>query len=282
MRLAVLIVCHNRRAHTERCLSTLIAQVTDIHVSTYLLDDGSTDGTVEAVSQFPGLHLLHGDGTLFWNKAMHLAFAAAMADGYDGYLWLNDDVSLDRDALARLADSHARLRTGSDRNIIVVGSTRDPDSGKATYGGLSRVGGIRPLTFRRVEPGDKEIEVDTMNGNFVYVPAETTRIVGNLDPAFHHHWGDVDYGLRARAAGIKIWLMPGTIGSCRRIPASLSWRAPGIGIRARWARMNAHRGIPWSSWIRFARRHGGPFWPLYVCWAYRGLVWPERPVDTDK
>ncbi len=232
MRLAVLIVCHNRRAHTERCLSTLIAQVTDIHVSTYLLDDGSTDGTVEAVSQFPGLHLLHGDGTLFWNKAMHLAFAAAMADGYDGYLWLNDDVS--------------------------------------------------PLTFRRVEPGDKEIEVDTMNGNFVYVPAETTRIVGNLDPAFHHHWGDVDYGLRARAAGIKIWLMPGTIGSCRRIPASLSWRAPGIGIRARWARMNAHRGIPWSSWIRFARRHGGPFWPLYVCWAYRGLVWPERPVDTDK
>jgi GT2 family glycosyltransferase len=148
---------------------------------------------------------------------------------------------------------------------------RDPKTGKVTYGGLSRSSWIRPLKFIKVEPGESEIEIDTMNGNFVYVPNEVTKLVGNLDPEFEHMWGDMDYGLRARAVGVRIWLMPGTIGFCSRNPASKIWCAPGIGIRERWSRMNGPRGIPWRNWGLFAKRHGGPFWFLYAFWAYRGL-----------
>src|SRR5713226_3476154 len=279
MCIAVILTCHNRRDHTLACLSVLLPQASDFQISIYLLDDGSTDGTAEAVSHFPRLHVLRGDGSLFWNRGMHAAFGAALVDGYDGYLWLNDDVLLDPDALARLVLSCRCLQSRSERNFIVVGSTRDPDTGVLTYGGLARVSGLKPVALKEVEPGRTELEVDTMNGNFVYIPDETARIVGNLDPTFHHQAGDIDYGLRARAAGIRIWLLPGVVGSCRRGPACLSWRAPGIGIRERWYRMNSHRGIPWASWSRFAKRHGGPFWLFYACWAYRGLLWPGPPLD---
>ena len=39
------------------------------------VDDGSTDGTAEAVARsFPETTILTGDGSLFWNRGMHVAF----------------------------------------------------------------------------------------------------------------------------------------------------------------------------------------------------------------
>jgi GT2 family glycosyltransferase len=211
---------------------------------------------------------------------MHLAFATAMQDDHDGYLWLNDDVVLDPDALRRLLETWERMYARAPHeNIIVIGSTRDPESGKLTYGGLRRISRIRPLTLGRVEPHVAELEVDAFEGNFAYIPAGTAQAVGNLDPKLLCAGGDTDYGLRARGLGIRIWLMPGTIGCCQSNPSSEFWCAPGIGIRERWRRKNDPvRGLPWVYAKHFARRHGGPLWLLYLLWAYRRLVWPtERP-----
>jgi GT2 family glycosyltransferase len=215
---------------------------------------------------------------------MHLAFATAMQDDHDGYLWLNDDVVLDPDALSRLQETWERMHARVPyENTIVIGSTRDPESGKLTYGGLRRISRIRPLAFGRVEPCLEEVEVDTFEANFAYIPAGTAKAVGNLDAKFLCAGGDTDYGLRARGLGVRIWVLPGTIGCCRSNPSAESWRAPGIGIRERWRRKNDPvRGLPWGYAKHFAKRHGGPFWVLYLLWAYRCLVWPtERsPIRT--
>lgn len=283
-RIAVLMTCYNRRDVTVICLASLREQIgADVTTTTYLVDDGCTDGTGEAVAFHPNIRVLQGDGNLFWTRGMHLAFERAMQDGHDGYLWLNDDVVLDRDAIARLRECRARLAERAKEPMIVVGSTRDPDSGRMTYGGVVRASALHPLKFARVQPGQVEVEVDTFNGNFVYIPEDTARLVGNLDPGFLHFFGDNDYGLRARALGVRIWLMPGTIGVCRRNAPSTSWRSPGIGIRERWARVkHPARGAPWTYWARFAERHGGPFWFVFACLAYRRLIWPtDRPAVRD-
>jgi GT2 family glycosyltransferase len=280
-RIAVLMACFNRRERTLACLMTLKNQTElSATVAIYLVDDGCTDGTGEAVSAFDNVRVLKGDGTLFWTRGMHLAFATAMEEDFDGYLWLNDDVKLDQDALARLLATFTRLKARAPREkVIVVGSTRDPDSGKVTYGGVRRLSHGRPLTFVRIEPGADDTTADTFEGNFVYLPRETARLVGNLDPIFLCAGGDTDYGLRARKAGVQIWVMPGTIGTCPSNPVSQSWRAPGVGFRERWARVkHPARGLPWKYWSRFARRHGGAFWFMHACLAYRPLLWPTaRP-----
>ncbi len=63
--IAVLLTCHNRRAETLRCLEALLAQDAGASLRVFLVDDGSTDGTGEAVRvSFPQVNVVQGDGSL--------------------------------------------------------------------------------------------------------------------------------------------------------------------------------------------------------------------------
>ena len=101
MRIAVVMTVFNRRAMTLACLEALrTQQVPDGTVDVFVVDDGSTDGTAQAVVQHhPDVRLLHGDGQLYWNGGMRLALAEAMEGDYDYYLWINDDTRLDDDGV---------------------------------------------------------------------------------------------------------------------------------------------------------------------------------------
>ena len=82
---AILMACHNRREKTMACLDALLTSdlVTDTALEVFLIDDGSTDGTSNAVSSlYPAVHLIAGDGNLYWNGGMRVAFAAAMHKGF--------------------------------------------------------------------------------------------------------------------------------------------------------------------------------------------------------
>ena len=98
----------------------------------YLVDDGSTDGTSEAVQQeWTDVQVIRGDGTLFWNHGMRRAFSEAVKGDHPFYLWLNDDTILLEDSLTSLLDTHRDLKARQEHLNIVVGSTRDPGSGRS-------------------------------------------------------------------------------------------------------------------------------------------------------
>ncbi len=95
MRISVLMTCHNRREKTVACLESLMRQepVEGLELTVWLVDDGSTDGTAEAVQRVvPGIRLMTGSGSLFWCGGMRAAWAAAAGTQPEAYLWLNDDV----------------------------------------------------------------------------------------------------------------------------------------------------------------------------------------------
>jgi len=50
---AVLLTCYNRKAQTIACLGSLFEATIpeDLHLDIYLTDDGSTDGTGDAVKE---------------------------------------------------------------------------------------------------------------------------------------------------------------------------------------------------------------------------------------
>ncbi|MDJ0615532.1 MAG: glycosyltransferase family 2 protein [Calothrix sp. MO_192.B10] len=275
LRLAVLITCHNRREKTLSCLSSLSQQnlSTNVVLQVYLVDDGSTDGTREAISDsYPTVKLIPGDGNLFWNGGMRLAFGEAMKADYDYYLWLNDDTLLYPNALNNLLTTYTSLLEQDYHRPIVVGSTQAPETGVFTYGGMIRTNKWHPFKFDPVEPGEEAKPCLTMNGNCVLIPRKVVKRVGNLDTAFTHGTGDVDYGLRACQQGCSVWVAPGYIGTCEENLSGLQvWEQPNKTLRQRWYEINQPKCLPIQEWKIFAYRHGGWLWRIYWLLPYARL-----------
>lgn len=247
-----------RRASVESAIRTEIV----------LFDDGSTDGTADAIAlEFENVTTIQGSGSAFWAASMAAAEAAVLArrdvSDTDYILWLNDDVELDLDALCRLKS----LLTTQPMSIL-VGAVRDPSTGVLTYSGLQKTG-WHPLSFGRVQPDEKNLlKIDSFNGNIVVVPVQLARQLGGIDGGFSHAFADIDYGLRARRAGIDLRLAPGTFGVCPLNPI-----APRNTIVAEWKKFTATKGGGnLASVSRIIKRSRPISWPAYIAVTY-SLWW---------
>lgn len=270
--LAVLMTCHNRRDITLACLQALYQQ--DVIFDVFIVDDGSSDGTTDAIkSHYPKVNIIKGNGNLFWVGGMRLAFAEALKYNYNYYLWLNDDTSLETDALSNLLNTHQLLVQRGYPNSIVVGSVKDPITGEHTYGGRMRSKSLFSNTFKPVKPGKETKECDTMQGNIVLIPSLVAEKVGNLDAAFIHTMGDLDYGLRARKLGCFLYVAPGYMGICSRNSVSGSWADTELPLIERLQKVFHTKAFPIRAWTVFAKRHSGYFWLIFWTFPYlRALI----------
>ena len=240
---------HNRKKQTLQCLSHLYAQERALAFDVYMTDDGCTDATAEAVGQaFPAVHVIPGDGTLYWNGGMRLAWQVASQDDYDYYLWLNDDTFVYPYMMYALVQASAEVH----ETAIVVGATQDQSLQHRTYGGY--------LVDNRPAEVDGHItKIDYFNGNIVLVPRSVYQTLGNLDPYFRHAKGDFDYGLRAKKAGIHAFQLGCYLGICEEHPRLDTWCDPEVPFLKRWRAIWQPNGmIPWETFY-FERRHSGLF-----------------------
>lgn len=264
LRLAVLMTCHNRVKNTIDCLTTVKKQKPfAASVELFLVDDGSSDGTAQAVAEiFPQAAVILGDGNLYWCGGMRVAFAQAIERDYDFYLWLNDDTCLDDDALFRLFQTYANASSQLGASLIIVGSTCERESGVMTYGGWrQRVGKLGPISWEKIQPlMNHWTTCDTMNGNCVLISRAVVEKTGNLDVTFTHSIGDLDYGLRAKKQGCQIVIAPGYYGVCSANDGSGLWADNRLPLLVRWRKLLGPKGLPIKEWMVFAHRHRGRLW----------------------
>lgn len=278
--ITAVLTSYNRASLTLTCLGRLAeaANAAGVRLAVILVDDGSTDGTADAVrARHPEVRVISGDGDLFWNRGMNRGMELALADrGTDFILWVNDDTDLIPDALARMLATAAMLRNRTGREAIIVGATADRQTGRLTYSGQNAVSRWRRFTYRKVFDTSEAVACDTMNGNIVLIPIGVARSVGNLDPVFEHAMGDIDYGLRARRLGHPIYVAPGFVGYCSTNSPIGTHADATLLFRVRWQKMVSRKGLPPRSWMQLTRRHGGWLWPLYFGWPYARLLITSR------
>ncbi|WP_341730518.1 glycosyltransferase family 2 protein [Microcoleus sp. EPA2] len=274
--IATIITCHNRKQKTLASLAALFNQVlpADVLLVVYLVDDASTDGTPEAVQEtYPQVKLLGGDGNLFWNGGMRQGLAEAMKHDYDYYLWLNDDTVLEPSAVNTMLATSRSLAEQGHRRAIAVGSTRDATTGALTYGGWLRTSWWHPLHFRLLEPIAEAQQCSTMNGNCVLIPREVVEVVGNLDPAFIHSMGDIDYGLRSVQQNCTVWVVPGYVGTCSTNPSEGNcWEDPNMSLLDRWKQVMQPKGFSPKESKVLVERHTNILWPIYWLLPYLRLI----------
>ena len=266
--IAAILTCYNRKEKTLTCLTNLMNQnvINDIELIVYLVDDGSTDGTGDAVKQnFSQVNVLQGDGTLYWNGGMRFAFSEAMKNDYEYYLWLNDDTFLHSDALKLMLETSNDMKQQKDKDVIVTGTIIDIDTEKINYGGRNIKSKFQPLKFIQLESSIIPQQCDTFNGNVVLIPRNVTKEIGNISIEYsRQHSGDIDYGLRAKYAGFESWIAPGIIGTCSSNSIEHTIFDTSLSLKERRKIMRSHRGVPPAKeWMVFTRRHAGILWPFY-------------------
>lgn len=238
--IAILLTVHNRREKTLSCLEACYARIAAMkkddryRFSVWLTDDGSTDGTSDAVSEkFPEVQIIRGDGNLYWNHGMIAAWKAAAASAPDFYLWLNDDTVPYENAFQTLLETSEYL----GHKDIVVGTAVDA-AGHMSYGGRTR-------SNRLIEPGPIIPKYcDIFNGNMVLVPASVYDVLGTMDPCYSHGFGDYDYGVRAIKAGIIAVVAPGILATCNRNPGVPEWRNSSRSLKQRYEALKHPKGRP--------------------------------------
>jgi GT2 family glycosyltransferase len=191
---AIIIPVHNRRAITLACLRNLAADAVMDWATVIVMDDGSADGTAEAIrAEFPEVVIRRGDGSWWWTGAIAEGMRWATAEGAEHLTWLNDDCAPERGALRRLRDIAA------SRSALVSGSCVVPGSDFVAYGGLRRDGFsfvLLPLAPGEVQP------CDAVSGNLVCLPSALVAAIGLPDGRrLPHAFGDIDYSMRAATAG---------------------------------------------------------------------------------
>jgi GT2 family glycosyltransferase len=213
----IIIPVHNRKFTTLKCLKTLQTNGDLERYTVLVIDDGSTDGTDQAIQvQHPSVNILYGDGNLWWGGAIKKGMEYAYAQGAEYLIWLNDDCYPTQgtiDGLIKCCQSYSKA--------IVGAQCLDPDTLKPSYGGIL-------LQHCKIQSISAElgtfIECDALNGNLVCLPRSIVNTIGYPDFSnFPHHYNDFVYTHKAQKKGYKLFISHQSKVYCKNELFRTSW-----------------------------------------------------------
>lgn len=268
-KIAVLLTVHDRKEKTLACLDNVFKQVLPdgFAIDVWLVDDGCTDGTPEAIrEQFPQVHVIQGDGNLYWNRGMRLAWqTAAEHKDYDYYLWLNDDTFIHGNCVETLLEES---RKRDDKAVIVGSTSAVGNSNITTYGGWTS-------KEKLLEAADKAQECETFNGNIALFPRYVYQTVGINTSIFHHAGGDTEYGLRAARKGVKCIVAAGVLGECDLHEKPSVWCNPAQPLVKRWKNLYTPLGMNPKELFLFEKEYYGlPTAAFHYITTHLHCLWP--------
>ena len=269
-KIAILLTTFNRKDSTLRCIESIRNNLgfDNYLFKIYIADSNSKDKTLEAINNLNiNIRISNVGDNVYWSQGMNLAWQRAKADiEYDFYLWLNDDISLTKEAIKTIFKDYESLH----KNSILVGVTSDL-SGKVTYGGREKPEG------KLIKPNGSIQKVKYINGNIVLIPKSVFERLGYIDNKYSHALGDIDYGLRAKKAGINVFISSKIIGRCssnnKRSYKSISEiLSKEKNLVKRIKKLNTPLILPFKEYYYFNRKHFNFFKTIKFTIGYTLLI----------
>jgi GT2 family glycosyltransferase len=200
---SVIIPHLNRREDLRRCLQSLQTQTFPHEV--LVVDNGSRDGSVEMLAaEFPSIQVQRCGRNLGFAEAINLGMELGLEQGADFFLLLNNDAVLDSQLLQSLVSF---ARQGGNRGLVApnIYYLEEPQKLWSAGGRINLTRGCcQQLTEEKKVPN----KVDYASGCVLLAKADLVRDIGFLDGRFFMYYEEVDWCLRARAAGFEVWHLP--------------------------------------------------------------------------
>ena len=276
-RIAVLITCYNRQEKTMTCLKSLLAAdlSADYHLSVFLVDDGSTDGTGETVKKkIPQVNVIQGNGNLFWAGGMRLAWKEALKEHFDFYFLLNDDTILYPNAINLLIDAHTYALEKFNQGGIYVGSTNDPETKEFTYGGHKLLSKISS----RSQPVKPQAEIiqscDFANANILLVSNNVVESIGILSDKFTHSVADYDYTLTASRKGFPLLVCSDYCGVCVDEHGK-NWLPGNYPVSERIKYLRSPKHLAYKEYLFYIKHHFPFYYPIAFLKLWAKTLFPS-------
>jgi len=202
-KVTIIILTWNGLEYTKRCLETLRNKTEFQNYAVMVVDNGSTDGSVEYLRSIPWIRCIENSDNRGFTRANNQAIALC-DDGSDVVLLNNDTEVVQDDWLTQLQRSAYK-----SPDIGIVGARlRQPG------GMLQHAGTYMPIdTFWGQQIGSLEKDINQYNSDAevegvvfacAYIKREVLNKVGLLDEDYFSYFEDTDYCLKAKRQGFKI------------------------------------------------------------------------------
>lgn len=188
------------------CLKALLAQELQARVHAVVVDNGSTDGTIELLRRdFPSVEHLRLDANLGYGRANNQAMRRALDAGADFVALINNDVELEPGWIARLLDAaRAQPQAGLFTGTLLF---RDEPAVNSTGLVIDGLGRAMDRDFRVPlrDLATRDGPVAGVSGGAALLRTSMLREVGLFDPAYFAYYEDAELSLRAAHRGFTSW-----------------------------------------------------------------------------
>lgn len=239
-KVTVIIVNWNGAQFLERCLSALMAQ-TVAPYEIVLVDNASSDASLDIVRQFPSVRLLAQDKNLGFARANNLAIEAASAEA-EWIALLNPDAFAEPNWLASLmtaAQANTDVTFFGSKLLTVADTTVLDGAGDAYHvsGLVWRMGHGAPVSLYP----DLECEVFSPCAAAAMYKRSVLMEAGGFDEDFFCYVEDVDLGFRLRLAGHRCLYIPSSV--VHHVGSGTTG-----GQHSDFALYHGHRNLIWTYW----------------------------------
>ncbi|MGH2521890.1 MAG: glycosyltransferase family 2 protein [Anaerolineales bacterium] len=204
----IVIPAWNRKHDTLACLESLLA-LTYPSYRIVMVDNGSTDGTAQAVGEnYLNVEIIAHPKNLGFAAGVNSGIRHALERGADFVFLLNNDTLAEPSLLNRLL---AYCTAGVGIVAPKIYYAADPER-------LWSAGGQRhPWTLEKTDDARGQpdgprwarvLERDYLVGCAMLIPRSTLQRVGEFDERYFMYYEDMDFSWRVRAAGLKLLVAP--------------------------------------------------------------------------
>ena len=254
MKITVVLTCFNRKEKTLECVRGLIKGNPEIIFDFVVVDDGSSDGTkdaLEASEYAEFLRVITTNGNCYYSGGMRIGMEEILKREWkpEYVLMVNDDVRF-YDLVIQKLEKQSFEKNGA----VIVGTTCD-EQGNQSYGAVLYTD-TKSVKYRAVKKGE-QTECDTFNANCVLIPYQFFEKAGAIDKYYIHTLGDFDYGLSLKNAGAKIFASEEFVGVCNKNSIKGTWLDTALPLKKRLSLKEMPKGAPAKQWFYFLKKNFG-------------------------